>query len=177
VSWASPNTCGAAIVVTTDAFGLSTTTNRCATSPPGTYTQTATLVSNQQQTSFSYTVQGLSIVLQNIDSVGVRTYDITSKTTQAAGLSVTVRYRSGPVANYVEVLTLNRSVTPAVLTVGFDESQLPIGDYVLDITVSTTTPGFGPAIETVVFNTASSFISNARRRLDSRRAAVAPRAP
>jgi hypothetical protein len=171
--------CGGPLLAPTDGFGLSTATNTCPTAPPGTYTQTATLVSNQQQASFSYSLRGLSVVLVSQDSAGVRTYNVTSAATQASGLAVTAKYRSGPVANYVQVLTLNRTVTPAVLTVAFDESQLPVGDYVLDITVSTTTPGLGSATETIVFNPANSLGStaNARRRLDSRRAPVAPRAP
>jgi len=85
----------------------------------------------------------------------------------------------GPVANYVQVLTLNRTVTPAALTLAFDESQLPFGNYVLDITVSTTTPGIGTGGETIVFTPAPSGFStsNAPRRQDLRRASVALRAP
>ena len=178
VSWSSPNTCGAPIVATTDGFGLATVANLCATAAAGTYTQTATLVSNQQQASFVYTVRGLAVVFPSVD-VGVRTDDVTSGTTQASGLSVAAKYRSGPVANYGQVVTLNRTVTPAAPTLAFDESQLPFGNYVPDITVSTTTPGIGTGVETIVFTPVPSGFStsNAPRRQDLRRASVALRAP
>ena len=129
---------------------LTTATNLCATAAAGTYTQTATLVSNQQQASFVYTVRGLAVVFPSVD-VGVRTDDV----------------------------TLNRTVTPAAPTLAFDESQLPFGNYVLDITVSTTTPGIGTGVETIVFTPAPSGFStsNAPRRQDLRRASVALRAP
>jgi uncharacterized protein YjdB len=177
VRWSAPTSCAQPIIMTTDAFGLATASVLCTTLPVGNHTQIATLVANQQQVSFAFSLQGIILSLESVDSAGVSTYAVTSSA-PAAGLTVTVQYRSGPVKDYV-TFVLNRTSTPAVLTVNFNAAALPIGDYTFDITVSTTTPGLGPAVDTITFNP-SSFLfmqPNARWQPTSGRAPVAPRAP
>ena len=178
VRWSSPNACGAPTDVTTDALGLATSANICSTVPAGVYTQTATLLVNQQQVSFLFSLRGVSLSLESVDTSGVTIYSVTSATTQADGLTVTIQYRSGPAKDYITRLDLNRTSTPALLTLDY-ASLLPIGDYTYDIIVSTTTPGLGPAVKTVTFNPSSGFFTqpNAQRQPTSRRVPVAPRAP
>jgi hypothetical protein len=104
--------------------------------------------------------------LQSVDSSGISTYGVTSGTSVASGLSVEVKYQSGPVDGYLTVLELNRTVTPAVLSVAFDSFNLPPGDYEFDLIVSTTTPGIGPGVATVSSPNSFNFFTepNARRR-------------
>jgi hypothetical protein len=177
ITWSFPAGCGAPVAVSTDAFGLATTSLPCATLPVGNYTHTATLVANQQKAIFAFSLQGIILSLESIDSLGVSTYSVTSSA-PASGLTVTIQYRSGPVKDYA-TFALNRSSTPAVLTVDLNASGLPIADYTLDVIVSTTTPGLGSGVDTITFNPSSvGFIQpNARRQPTSSRAPVAPRAP
>jgi hypothetical protein len=179
VNWSALPACAPAKLATTDANGLATASNICSTAPAGTYTQIATLLTNQQQASFSYSLRGVSLSLQSVDSAGAYTLSVTSTTTAASGLSVDVQYRSGPADRYVTVLQLNRTVTPAILTVAYDSSNLPSGDYVFDVIVSTTTSGLGPAVETFTFSNSLGFVQlpNAPRRPMPIQAPVAPRAP
>jgi hypothetical protein len=179
VNWSALPACAPAKLATTDANGLATASNICSTAPAGTYTQIATLLTNQQQASFSYSLRGVSLSLQSVDSAGAYTLSVTSTTTAASGLSVDVQYRSGPADKYVTVLKLNRTVTPAILTVAYDSFNLPSGDYVFDVIVSTTTSGLGPAVETFKFSNSLGFVQlpNAPRRPMPIQAPVAPRAP
>ena len=166
VSWASNIACGSPKLVASDNNGLATTSNLCSNIAAGTYTQTATLVSNGAQVSFSFSLRGLVLTLQNVDSFGNYIYSVTSPSGAAAGLTASVAYRSGQVTDYVSVLALNGATTPAVLTVGYDPYSLPIGEYTFDLIVSTTTSGIGPGVETITFFVDSGgFVSrsNARR--------------
>jgi uncharacterized protein YjdB len=178
ITWSALPTCAPPTFATTDANGLATSSNICSTAA-GTYTQIATLQTNQQQVSFSFSLRGVVLAFQSVDSSGVSTYAVTSATNVASGLSVDVKYRSGPAEGYVTVLKLNRTATPAVLSVAFDASNLPSGDYEFDLIVSTTTPGIGPGVETVRFsNSFESFTApNAQRRPSPARISAAPSAP
>jgi hypothetical protein len=181
VSWVSTSSCSASKVVTTDANGLATSANMCSAVGPGTYTQTATLTINQQQVAFTYSLRGLLLWLDYVDSYGVASYSITSAT-PASGLSASVVYRSGPVEGYVSTLSLDRATTPAILQVGIDIFSLPYGVYTLDVIVSTTTPGLGPAVKTITFDSQESgyFVQPSVIFQRDRRPAArvdAPRAP
>jgi hypothetical protein len=178
ITWSTPNGCAAPNVTITDGFGLATAPILCATLPAGDYTQIATLNTNQQQISFAFGLRGVILTFESVDNNGVSTYAVTASA-PASGLSVKVDYRSGPAANYVTLLDLNRTVTPAVLLVGYDASELPFGDYTFDVIVSTTTPGLGPGVATIMFNPSTSSFKqpNARRQPTSRRVPVASRAP
>jgi hypothetical protein len=178
ITWSAMPACAPTAVVTTDASGLATSPNICST-PAGTYTQLATLQANQQQVSFSFSLRGVVLSLQSVDGAGIVSYAVTSATGVASGLTADVQYRSGPADGYVTVLKLDRTVTPAVLSVAFDASNLPPGDYAFDLIVSTTTPGIGPGVETVTFsNSYESFrVPNAQRRPVPARISVAPSAP
>ena len=152
VTWSTSNQgCAPSKTATTDADGLTSTSNLCSAAKPGLYEQTVALTGAPAQQTFHYTLQGLVLTLESVDSLGVATYSVSSAT-PAQGLSVTVAYKSGPATNYVTKLDLNRTTTPAVLVVGYDRSNLPIGSYTFDITVSTTTPGLGPAVATESFS-------------------------
>jgi uncharacterized protein YjdB len=180
VSWASNATCGSPKVVSSDNTGLATATNICSTVAPGAYTQTATLISNGQQVSFSFTLRGLVLTLQDIDSFGNYIYTVASASGAATGLTVAVSYVSGQVTNYVSLLKLSSTSTPATLTVGFDQFSLPIGNYVFDVIVSTTTTGIGPGVDRVTFSVDSGgfvFQPNERRSQPSTAAVRAVRAP
>jgi len=63
VSWASAGNCGSGKLTTTDGNGLASAANICSAAPPGTYAQLATLTSNGQQVSFSYSLRGLVLAL------------------------------------------------------------------------------------------------------------------
>lgn len=156
VTWSSNTTCGPFQSLRTDAFGLSTASNICANVPTGAYTQTASLASAQFSVSFSFSLRGLVLQLQSIDSyTGAYIYSVTSPSGPATGLDATVDYRSGPASDYVSSLTLTSKSTPATLTVDYYNSQLPIGSYVFDVIVSTTTTGLGPGSATISFSTDS----------------------
>jgi uncharacterized protein YjdB len=178
IAWSVLPACAPPTLATTDASGFTTSPNMCSTAP-GTYTQTATLQTNQQQVSFSFTLRGVGLAFQSFDSSGVYTFAVTSTTTVASGLSVDVRYRSGPVNNYLTVLKLDRTVTPALLSVAYNPSNLPFGDYVFDVIVSTTTSGLGPGVETFKFSNANGFSAepNESRLPIPARFSIAPRAP
>jgi hypothetical protein len=178
VQWSSPTVCGPSKVLQTDVLGLSTAVNLCSTVPAGTYSQVATLLTNQQQASFSFSLVGLVLSLESFDSAGVATYTVTS-TAPASGLSLSVNYVSGPVAGYVDQLSLNRTVTPALMKLGYPAAELPFADYTFEVIVSTTTPGIGPGVETITFNPQSFYFKqpNAQRRPTPIQAPAAPRAP
>jgi hypothetical protein len=145
-------------VTTTDDAGLATSTNICSTVPSGSYSQTATLQSNQQQALFSFSLRGLVLLFQGADSTGVATFEVTSPAGIAVGLAATVEYRTGPAANFVTGLELSRTTTPATLTVTFGELNIPVGNYSFDVIVSTTTPGLGAGMATISFFNQSGYI-------------------
>jgi uncharacterized protein YjdB len=169
VIWSSTAECDLPRSAITDDNGLATGTNTCSAVQPGTYTQVATLVTNQQQATFSYSLRGLSIAFVSMDSLsGVRTYAVTSSTGPATGLTLAVDYRSGPAANYVTVLDLSGTSAPATLRVSYYGSELPFGDYTFDVIVSTTTPGIGPGTATVKFTVSPNFFVQPDVRARSR---------
>lgn len=152
VTWSTSNQgCAPSKTVTTDADGLTSTTNLCSATKPGLYEQTVSLLSVNDQQTFHYTLQGLLITLDSIDAAGVARYSVTSLT-PAQGLTAVVTYKTGPATNYVTTLTLSTTTTPATLVVGFDKANLPVGAYTFDVTVSTTTQGLGPAVATRSFS-------------------------
>jgi hypothetical protein len=157
VSWSGSGACGSPTVIVTDDDGLSTATNICSAVPAGTYSQTATLLANQQQALFSYTLRGLVLASQGSDSFGAVYFGVTTPTVAASGLKATVEYKSGPATNYVTGLDLDRTTTPATLRVVYNEIQIPFGTYTFDVIVSTTTSGIGPGMATITFNPDSSF--------------------
>jgi hypothetical protein len=148
VQWSSGG-CGGFAITTSDEDGLAARSNLCSEAPPGTYSQSATLLVNQQQVTFAYSLRGVSLFLQYADSESAL-LSVLSSTTTAGGLSAEVKYRAGPVSNYVS-LELGGTTTPTALTVFYDLYSLPIGTYVFDVIVATTTPGLGPGIETFSF--------------------------
>jgi uncharacterized protein YjdB len=150
VSWSSATSCGSAKLVATDANGLASSTNICSAAPAGTYTQLATLASNGQQVSFSYSLRGLVLTLLTAFQ-----YSVTSPSGPATGLAASVQYRVGG-TGYVTKLDLSGTSTPATVSVGWNESALPAGNYVFDLMVATTTTGIGPAVETISFTVDSS---------------------
>jgi uncharacterized protein YjdB len=150
VSWSSATSCGSAKLATTDASGLASSANICSASPAGSYTQLATLPSNGQQVSFSYSLRGLVLTLLTAFQ-----YSVTSPSGPAAGLAASVQYRVGG-SGYVTKLDLSGTSTPATLSIGWNESTLPAGNYVFDLTVATTTAGIGPGVETISFTVDSS---------------------
>ena len=152
VIWSSNTVCGPPRIVAADANGLASSTNICSAVASGTYTQTATLQTNQQQASFAFTLRGLQVSLQSFESDGTAVFTIENPDgTVASGLSVTFEYKSGPMTDYATLLGLNRTTTPAIATVQYVHEQMPYGDYVLDVVVATTTPGIGPGIERFSF--------------------------
>jgi uncharacterized protein YjdB len=167
VSWSAVGGCGASKVLVTDDNGLSTAANICSVVPAGTYSQVATLLTNQQQAIFTYTLRGVILTLEGIDQFGSYIYSVTSPTVAATGLKASVDYKSGPAANYVTGLDLRGTTTPTSLTVTFNQVAIPFGTYTFDVVVSTTTPGIGPGMVTITFvvDTSSFFIQpNERAR-------------
>ena len=159
ITWSAAGGCGQSRVVSTDAQGLSTTTNICSSVPAGAYTQTAALPNNLANVSFAFSLRGLILTLKAVDdSAGTWTFDITSPT-PATGLTYAAEYISGPGANYVTQLELNRNFTPATLIVGIDGSNIQSGPYTFNVVVSTTTPGVGPGMATIPFFNSSGLMS------------------
>jgi uncharacterized protein YjdB len=151
VQWSANSACGPARIVAADENGLATTTNICSAMPAGQYTQLATLQANQQQASFSFTLRGLRVQLEGFDSFGAAIFLVTAPDGIAAGLSVAIEYKSGPISNYVSQTSLNKTTTPALLTVEYYDGQMPFGNYTFDVVVSTTTPGIGPGVDRYSF--------------------------
>jgi hypothetical protein len=177
VSWSS-SFCSGSKFSTTDADGVASATNIC-TAPAGSYTQTATLSTTQSQVTFTYTLVGLVVTLQSIDTADVYTYSVRSSAGTAAGLTARVNYLSGPATNYVQKLALAGSTTPTTLTFDLDPSALPFGEYTFDVIVSTTTPGIGPGVVTVSFGGGPNFSiqPNAQMRRASAVSTPASRVP
>jgi hypothetical protein len=177
ISWQSAIACGQPVQSVTDDVGYSTSPNLCSSVKAGAYTQTATLQSNQQQASFSYTLRGLTVTLESLDSYGLPTFTVTSPVGTAAGLTTAIEYVSGPAGGYVTGAIFSRTTTPATLTLSFDISALPYGIYRFNVVVLTTTPGIGPGTETFTFDTSNyGYVEGARRRATATPAA-APRVP
>jgi len=167
VSWSASGACAAPRLISSDDNGLSTSQNICSLVPAGTYTQVATLTTNQQQVTFAYTLRGLVLTPQGVDNVGAYYFAVTSPTVAATDLKATVEYKSGPAANYVTGLDLDRATTPATLRVVFNEIEIPFGTYTFDVIVSTSTAGIGPGMTTITFNPDTSFGSVSRSRSHS----------
>jgi len=164
ITWESNAACGPPQTFRTDAAGLSTANNICASVAPGAYTQTAALASIGVQVAFAYTLRGLVLTFQTVDNAGSYIYAVTSPSGTANGLSAKVDFTSGPIAGYVTKLGFSSTSTPATLTVGILQTQYPPGDYAFDIIVSTTTTSIGPGVATVTFTVSdSSFGLNERR--------------
>jgi len=177
VGWSSSFCSGSKSTITDD-NGFASATNIC-TAPPGSYTQTAILSTTQSQVTFSYTLAGLVLSLQSIDTADVYTYAVKSSAGAAAGLTVRVNYLSGPATNYVQKLSLAASTTPTTLTFDLNPSALPFGEYAFDVIVSTTTAGIGPGVVTVTFAGGPTFLIQPNVRMRRASTAVAPssRAP
>jgi uncharacterized protein YjdB len=178
ISWQSA--CGQAVQAVTDNVGYSTSANLCSAVKPGAYTQIATLLSNQQQASFAYTLRGLVVALESVDDDGLPTFSITSPSGTASGLTVAIEYSTGGTSGYVTGITLNRTTTPATAALYIDISALPYGIYRFNIVALTTTPGFGPGTDTFTFDTSNyGYVDGARRRatLVPSAAPSAPRTP
>jgi uncharacterized protein YjdB len=172
VTWSTTSQgCSPSKTDTTDELGQTTATNLCSSTAPGLYLQTVALVSGGAPLTFHYTLAGLVLTPQSVDTPNVAKFSVTAASV-AAGLSATLTYRSGPTINYVTKLELSSTTTPASLVVGYDPSNLPPGQYVFDVTVSTTTPGLGPAIQTLSFSVGGSFFisPNAKPARSSRSA-------
>lgn len=150
IEWFSESGCPSGANTVTDDEGLSSTTNFCSATP-GKYTQTALLLTNQQEVTFTYTLQGLTLTILGTDTSGKTSIGVRNSTGTASGLAASVKYVSGPVANYVTGLGVSPSTTPATVTFSIDYSKLPVGGYVFDVIVTTTTPGIGPGIATFEF--------------------------
>jgi uncharacterized protein YjdB len=150
VLWSGTAGCPTGPVTTSDADGLATATNVCSAVQPGAYTQTATLANNQQQALFNYTLRGLTLT-SKADSNGLVTVTIQSSFGTAQGLVASIKYVSGPASNYITAPSLDRTSTPATLTLPINYSQLPYGTYTFDVTVTTTTPGLGQGVRTLTF--------------------------
>lgn len=150
VSWSSNAACGPPKVVASDDAGLASATNICSNVAAGTYSQTAAL-SSGAQVSFSFSLRGLVLTLQAIDSFGNYIYGVTSPSGPAVGLTPTVQYVFGQVTNYVTQLKLSTTATPSTLTVVFDQYSLPTGNYAFDVIVSTTATGIGPGVDRITF--------------------------
>ena len=88
--------------------------------------------------------------------------DVTSATATAQGLVASVRYRTGPIQNYFTSVQLDRTFTPATLRLGWNFFNLPSGSYTFEVTVTTTTAGLGPAIQTFGFVIGSGFFVQPR---------------
>ena len=146
IAWSSNTACGPARVVAADENGLAASTNICSAVAAGAYTQVATLQTNGQQASFAFTLRGLRVAFESFDNFGAAIFSVTSPDGAAAGLSATFEYKSGPISNYVSESTLNRTFAPAFLTVAYYNEQMPFGNYVVDVVVSTATAGIGPGV-------------------------------
>ena len=160
ISWSGTAGCPAGPQTTSDAQGLATATNVCSAVAPGAYTQTATLQTNQQQALFTFTLRGLALT-SAADTTAIF-IDITSSTATAQGLVASVRYRTGPIQNYFTSMQLDRTFTPATLRLGWNFFNLPFGNYTFEVTVTTTTAGVGPAIQTFGFVIGESFFIQPR---------------
>ena len=166
ISWTGSIGCPAGPNTTSDANGLSTAANVCSAVAPGTYHQSATLLTNQFAAQFTYSLRGIAMTSSFAGSSSIAV-DITSATATAEGLAASVRYRTGPIGNYFTSLQLNRTFTPAVLTMFLGFANLPPGSYTFEVTVTTTTPGLGPGIQTFGFEvSAGSFVQPRIQRLD-----------
>jgi uncharacterized protein YjdB len=166
IGWSGPSGCPAGPVTTSDANGLASAANVCLTLAPGKYTQTATLFTTQQQAVFTYTMDGLTLAYSSdTNSVDVR---IGSSLGTAQGLVPSVRYVSGPINNYITSMRLNQTFTPATLVLSINFFQLPFGTYTFELTVTTTTAGLGPAVQTFTFSTLGAVVPASVQRLDPR---------
>jgi len=101
---------------------------------------------------------------------------VTSPSGPAGGLGASVQYRVGG-TGYVTKLDLSGTSTPATLSIGWNESELPAGNYVFDLTVATTTTGIGPAVETISFTVDSSSFGKQPPNASAGRAASGARRP
>src|SRR5512144_2735336 len=98
--WATPHRAGGGerVGVPDDApdhpaAGRQTTaTNLCSSTAPGLYLQTVALVSGGAPLTFHYTLAGLVLTPQSVDTPNVAKFSVTSASV-AEGLSATVTYR------------------------------------------------------------------------------------
>ena len=128
--------------------------------PAGTYNWTVTVTS---------TTSGVAPATQNIVTTvplalyyrfkdqtpraptGTLRFDIGSLGGTASGLRDSVAYDAGQPSGYWTAVTLDRTVTPAVLSLQWSTSGIPLGTYNSTITVSSTTAGYSPLPVRITF--------------------------
>lgn len=138
---------------------LTLTVDRSAL-PAGTYNWTVTVTSK---------TPGVAPAIQNIVTTvslalyyrfkdqtpraptGTLRFDIGSLGGTASGLRDSVAYDAGQPSGYWTSVTLNPTVTPAVLSLQWSTSGIPVGTYNSTITVSSTTAGFSPLPVRITF--------------------------
>jgi len=128
--------------------------------PAGTYNWTATVTS---------TTSGVAPATQNIVTTvtqalyyrfkdqtpraptGTLRFDIGSFGGTASGLRDSVAYDAGQPSGYWTAVTLDRTATPAVLSLQWSASGIPPGTYNSTVTVSSTTAGYAPLPARITF--------------------------
>ena len=138
---------------------LTLTVDRSAL-PTGTYNWTVTVTS---------TTSGVAPATQNIVTTvtpglyyrfkdqtpraptGTLRFDIGSFGGTASGLRDSVAYDAGQPSGYWTAVTLDRTATPAVLSLQWSTSGIPLGTYNSTITVSSTTAGYDPLPVRITF--------------------------
>ena len=131
-----------------------------STLPAGTYNWTVTARS---------TTSGVAAAAQNIVTTvpqalyfrfkdqtpraptGTLRFDIGSFGGTASGLRDSVAYDAGQPSGYWTAVTLDRTVTPAVLSLQWSTSGIPLGTYGSTVTVSSTTAGYAPIPVRITF--------------------------
>jgi hypothetical protein len=82
---------------------------------------------------------------------GTVRFDIGSLGGTAGGLTATVQYDAGQPAGYFTP-SLDRTSTPAVLSLAWNSANVPVGSYTSTTTISSTTPGFAAVQLRITFN-------------------------
>ena len=82
---------------------------------------------------------------------GTVRFDVGSLGGTASGLRASVQYDAGQPSGYFTP-SFDRTVTPAVLSLQWNNANVPIGSYTSTTTISSTTPGFDALTLRITFN-------------------------
>jgi uncharacterized protein YjdB len=160
VDWTWPpigcGTIDAVVTTTTDAQGQTTLQN-CSYPNPGVYKQVATVKGTAISATFTYTQSGLVLTFtgsqDNVPDADKFTafYDVTAVGVVASELTAVVQPQAGQPSITITSVTFEPTrTTPTTLKIVQCVCGLPIGSTgVLDVTVSSTTPGVAPVKTTL----------------------------
>jgi hypothetical protein len=125
--------------------GTDTATVTVASTTPGVTSAAATIVTPVRRLLYSR----LKDQTPSAPTGTVR-FDIGSLGGIAGGLQAAVQYDAGQPSGYFTP-SLDRTATPAVLSLQWNTANVPLGSYNSTTTVSSTTPGFAPLTLRITF--------------------------